>query len=218
MAEERYITLEKEGCASFTERKSEFIGYAKPCKTEAEALAFIAGICKKHADARHNVYAYVLKENNIARFTDAGEPQGTAGLPVLDVIRKTGFTDACIVVTRYFGGILLGTGGLVRAYSRAAKLAAEAAHIVVYERFRMCECVCDYSDYKQVVGLFPVYGVLVDENIFAQDVTLHLAVRAASYDAFVRAVTDITGGTVLIEPCGERFDCLPAETVPGGEE
>ena len=108
-SEELYITLEKEASASFVEKKSEFIGYACPCKTEQEALDFIAKIRKKHADAKHNVYAYQIKENNIARFTDDGEPQGTAGMPVLDIIRKTGFTDACIVVTRYFGGILLGT-------------------------------------------------------------------------------------------------------------
>ena len=148
-SEELYITLEREASASFIEKKSEFIGYACPCKTEQEALDFIAKIRKKHADAKHNVYAYQIKENNIARFTDDGEPQGTAGMPVLDIIKKTGFTDACIVVTRYFGGILLGTGGLVRAYSHAAKLAAEAAHVITYERFITCEIVCDYTDYDK---------------------------------------------------------------------
>ena len=210
-AEERYVTLETEGSASFIEKKSEFIGYAKPCKTEEEALAFIAAVSKKHADAKHNVYAYMIKENNIARFTDAGEPQGTAGLPVLDVIRKTGFTDACIVVTRYFGGILLGTGGLVRAYSKAAKLAAEAAHIITYERFRMLELICDYTDYQKIQYILPKYGILTDGSAFAQDVTLRLAVRFCLYDAFVSEVTELTGGTVLIDALGERFDHLPAE-------
>ena len=128
--EASYVTIGKEGSATLVEKKSEFIGYAAHVENESEALDFIAKIKHRHSDARHNVYAYVLKKNNIMRYSDDGEPQGTAGMPVLDVIRKTGFTDAVIVVTRYFGGILLGTGGLVRAYSASAKLAVEDAGIL----------------------------------------------------------------------------------------
>lgn len=207
-SEELYITLEREASASFIEKKSEFIGYACPCKTEQEALDFIAKIRKKHADAKHNVYAYQIKENNIARFTDDGEPQGTAGMPVLDIIKKTGFTDACIVVTRYFGGILLGTGGLVRAYSHAAKLAAEAAHVITYERFITCEIVCDYTDYDKIRASYQGVGMMVDGVDFAADVTQRLAVRAPEYDGFCTALTELTNGTVLIETTGERFDFL----------
>ena len=207
--EELYITLEREASASFIEKKSEFIGYACPCKTEQEALDFIAKIRKKHADAKHNVYAYQIKENNIARFTDDGEPQGTAGMPVLDIIKKTGFTDACIVVTRYFGGILLGTGGLVRAYSHAAKLAAEAAHIITYERFITCEIICDYTDYDKLRASYQGVGLIVDGVDFAADVTQRLAVRAPEYDGFCAALTELTNGAVLIETIGDRFDFLP---------
>jgi uncharacterized YigZ family protein len=207
-SEELYITLEREASASFIEKKSEFIGYACPCKTEQEALDFIAKIRKKHADAKHNVYAYQIKENNIARFTDDGEPQGTAGMPVLDIIKKTGFTDACIVVTRYFGGILLGTGGLVRAYSHAAKLAAEAAHVITYERFITCEIVCDYTDYDKIRASYQGVGLMVDGVDFAADVTQRLAVRAPDYDGFCTALTELTNGTVLIETTGDRFDFL----------
>lgn len=209
--EELYITLEKEASASFVEKKSEFIGYACPCKTEQEALDFIAKIRKKHADAKHNVYAYQIKENNIARFTDDGEPQGTAGMPVLDIIRKTGFTDACIVVTRYFGGILLGTGGLVRAYSHAAKLAAEAAHVITYERFITCEIICDYADYDKIRASYQGVGLMVDSVDFAADVTQCLAIRAPEYDRFCDALTELTNGTVLIETTGDRFDFLPEQ-------
>ena len=209
--EELYITLEKEASASFVEKKSEFIGYACPCKTEQEALDFIAKIRKKHADAKHNVYAYQIKENNIARFTDDGEPQGTAGMPVLDIIRKTGFTDACIVVTRYFGGILLGTGGLVRAYSHAAKLAAEAAHVITYERFITCEIICDYADYDKIRASYQGVGLMVDSVGFAADVTQCLAIRAPEYDRFCDALTELTNGTVLIETTGDRFDFLPEQ-------
>lgn len=207
-SEELYITLEREASASFIEKKSEFIGYACPCKTEQEALDFIAKIRKKHADAKHNVYAYQVKENNIARFTDDGEPQGTAGMPVLDIIKKTGFTDACIVVTRYFGGILLGTGGLVRAYSHAAKLAAEAAHVITYERFITCEIICDYTDYDKIRASYQGVGMMVDGVDFAADVTQRLAVRAPEYDGFCTALTELTNGTVLIETTGDRFDFL----------
>lgn len=207
-AEELYITLEKEASASFIEKKSEFIGYACPCKTEQEALDFIAKIRKKHTDAKHNVYAYQIKENNIARFTDDGEPQGTAGMPVLDIIRKTGFTDACIVVTRYFGGILLGTGGLVRAYSHAAKLACEAAHVITYERFITCEVICDYTDYDKLRASYQGVGLMVDGVDYAADVTQRLAVRAPEYDSFCAALTELTNGAVLIETTGDRFDFL----------
>ncbi len=210
-SEELYITLEKEASASFIEKKSEFIGYACPCKTEQEALDFIAKIRKKHADAKHNVYAYQIKENNIARFTDDGEPQGTAGMPVLDIIKKTGFTDACIVVTRYFGGILLGTGGLVRAYSHAAKLAAEAARVITYERFITCEIICDYTDYDKIRASYQGVGLMVDGVDFAADVTQRLAVRAPEYDDFCTALTELTNGTVLIETTGDRFDFLSNE-------
>ena len=125
------VTLLKSGSATLVEKKSEFIGYACPVKDEDEAIEFVKSIKKKHSDARHNVYAYMIGQN-IARYSDDGEPQGTGGIPVLDVIRKSGFTDAVIVVTRYFGGILLGAGGLVRAYSAAAKMAVDDAGIVTY--------------------------------------------------------------------------------------
>lgn len=210
-AEELYITLEREASASFIEKKSEFIGYACPCKTEQEALDFIAKIRKKHADAKHNVYAYQIKENNIARFTDDGEPQGTAGMPVLDIIKKTGFTDACIVVTRYFGGILLGTGGLVRAYSHAAKLAVEAAHVITYERFITCEVICDYTDYDKIRASYQNVGLMVDGVDFAADVTQRLAIRAPEYENFCAALIELTNGAVLIDTTGDRFDFLPEQ-------
>ena len=209
MMEECYITLAEEASASFVEKKSEFIGYAKPCKTEKEALDFIAKIRKKHADARHHVYAYQLKENNIMRYSDDGEPQGTAGMPVLDIIRKTGFTDACIVVVRYFGGILLGTGGLVRAYAHTAKLAADAARIVTYENFTLCEVICDYTDYDKIRAVYADFGLIVDAVDFAQDVTQHLAVRSNEAERFARTLTELTNGTVLFDTTGQRFDFLP---------
>ena len=130
-----YYTISKPANDSFIEKRSEFIGYIAPVKTNDEAVDFINSIKAMHRKARHNVYAYILRNDNISRYSDDGEPQGTAGVPVLDVLQKRGLTDVCVVVTRYFGGILLGGGGLVRAYSHAASLACDAAHIM-----NMCLC------------------------------------------------------------------------------
>ena len=123
-----YITLNQRAQDEFVERKSRFIGTATPVSTQEEAIAFIDEMRSKYWDATHNVYAYILRDGT-KRYSDDGEPQGTAGVPVLDVLQKEGLTDLCVVVTRYFGGILLGAGGLVRAYSHGAKIAVDAAGI-----------------------------------------------------------------------------------------
>lgn len=125
-----YKTIKTENSDEFVEKKSRFIGYAKPVVTEDEAIEFIKKIRARHPDATHNVYAYKVRENNVQRYSDDGEPAGTAGIPTLDVIQKEGITDICIVVTRYFGGTLLGAGGLVRAYTKGAKIAIDAAKIL----------------------------------------------------------------------------------------
>jgi len=125
-----YRTIKYEADDSFVERRSRFIGYAKPVTTNEEAVAFINEIKAKHWDATHNVYAYVLRDGQIRRYSDDGEPQGTAGIPVLDVLLKENLTDLVVVVTRYFGGVLLGAGGLVRAYSHGAKIAVVAAKMI----------------------------------------------------------------------------------------
>ena len=140
---ESYTTVRREGSFEYEDRKSVFIGTAVPVKSEAEALDFLSYVKKKYPDARHHVYAYVLRENSIMRFSDDREPQGTAGMPVLDAIRKRGCTDVAIVVIRYFGGTLLGTGGLVRAYSAAAVGALEDAEIITYDIFNVLNIIGD---------------------------------------------------------------------------
>ena len=142
-----YKTVQLETCDEFTEKRSRFIGYIKPVQTEEEAIAFIQSIKTKHWDARHNVYAYCLREGQIKRYSDDVEPQGTAGIPTLDVLLKTGVTDVVVVVTRYFGGILLGGGGLVRAYSHATRLAVEKAQVITMAVCKLCALTCDYNQY-----------------------------------------------------------------------
>ena len=136
---ESYKTIKERATFEYEDRKSVFIGEAMPVSTEEEALLFIESVKRRFPDARHHVYAYVLRENSIMRFTDDREPQGTAGMPVLDAIRKRGCTDTVVVVTRYFGGTLLGTGGLVHAYSTSAVGAINAAQVICYDVYAELE-------------------------------------------------------------------------------
>ncbi len=205
MAEEVRITLEKSGEAELTEKKSVFYGYASPVNSEEEAIEFINTIKKKHGDARHNVYAYMVG-SNIARYSDAGEPQGTAGIPVLDVIRKSGFTDAVIVVARYFGGILLGAGGLVRAYSTAAKMAVDEAKIVTYSTYHQFDLVLNYTDHGKITTLLSSADPINDGIDYAENVKISLALPIDKYDDFKEKVLEITAGRAVFVDNGTRFD------------
>ena len=201
-----YLTISENAKASFIEKRSEFIGYISPVKTNDEAVAFINSIKAEHRKAKHNVYAYILREDNISRYSDDGEPQGTAGVPVLDVLKKRGLTDVCVVVTRYFGGILLGGGGLVRAYSHAASLACDAAHIM-----DMCLChrlkiTADYGMYGKISYLLPNYDTITVDSDFGSDVTLEILVLSEKLDALKKELIEVTNGTAEIEDMGELFE------------
>ena len=204
---ELYTTIEKEAIAEFEEKKSIFIGHAMPVKTEEEATAFVKELKNKYRDATHNVFAYVLGDGTVQRYSDDGEPQGTAGMPVLDVIRKSGCTDTAIVVTRYFGGILLGAGGLTRAYAHAASIALESAEIVTYEEFRVMRLVCSYGEYQKYLSLLQNAGAMIDDTVYDDKVTLTFAQKPDAADAFALKVTELSGGTNAPEVIGTRFDC-----------
>ena len=201
-----YTTLEHEGEAEFVEKKSVFIGHACPVKTEEEAQAYVKKIKNAYMDARHNVWAYMMKGEIVARYSDDGEPQGTAGVPVLDTIRKSGVTDAVVVVTRYFGGILLGAGGLVRAYSHTAKLALEAAHIITYEQYTEMELSCSYSDYQRYLPELPRFGAVVDDTEFTDVVKIVFAVKNTVVEDLMRRVQEMSGGKDAPVIRGKRFD------------
>lgn len=208
MAERIYTTIRHESSAEFEEKRSLFIGYAKPLKSEDEATEFIKQIKAKHSDATHNVFGYTMKNGIIARYSDDGEPQGTAGMPVLDVIRKSGVDDACIVVTRYFGGTLLGAGGLVRAYSQAAKIALEAAEIVTFEPYTELSVALSYSDYQKICAELPKYGAIVDNTEFSDSVMLKIAVKNEVASSISSKINEISAGKSLPQIIGERFDCI----------
>lgn len=200
-----YITLDKEANAEYVVQKSRFIGYACPVDSAQAAAAYVEKIRAMHREARHNVYAYTVLSPAYARFSDDGEPQGTAGKPVLEVIRKTGIENCCVVVTRYFGGILLGTGGLVRAYSHTAKLAVEAAGPV---RMRPCDDLLirtDYTFYSGLLTLVPSCGGKITNNEFAEDVTLSVEIPSALSADFQKKLTEQTNGKVTAEKKGEIY-------------
>ena len=205
-----YTTLEGAGKDEFEERRSVFIGHATHIENEEEAMAFIKQIQKEHADATHNVWAYRLSggtsTEQAARYSDDGEPQGSSGLPTLEAIRKKGVFDAVVVTTRYFGGILLGVGGLIRAYSHAASIALDAARIITYEKYTEFLLETTYSDYQIILQELPRFGVLTDESEFTDRVTLTLAVKATRYAELCERLSELTNGQVFLLESGTRFD------------
>lgn len=202
---EAYKTVALETSDEFVEKRSRFIGYIKPVTTEAEAIEFIQSIKTKHWDARHNVYAYCLREGQIKRYSDDGEPQGTAGIPTLDVLLKTGVTNVVVVVTRYFGGILLGGGGLVRAYSHATRLAVEAAQVITMQVCKLCSLTCDYNQYGKVSSLIPECGGFLDNSDFGENVSLTFHMDEDALVGFEKQLADATCGSVTVKCDGEKF-------------
>ncbi len=203
-AKKAYFTLEKEGTGTLTEKKSEFIAHAAPVSTEAEAMAFVESVRRRYPDARHTVFAYLLGSGAM-RYSDDGEPQGSAGMPVLDIIRKGGFTDAVITVTRYFGGILLGTGGLVRAYSGAAKLAVADAAIVELIPYDLVRFSVDYSLYQRILYELKNYLATEEATDFGAEVTLTLALPAQYTDPLLARIVTLTNGRRTGQIVGTRY-------------
>ena len=200
-----YRTLKSEASDAFVERKSRFIGYAKPVCTQQEAVDFIEAIKSRHWDATHNVYAYALREGQIRRYSDDGEPQGTAGIPALNVLLQEGLTDCVVVCTRYFGGILLGTGGLVRAYGNTAKIAVEKAGIVTMSLCAAGELVCDYTLYGKLQPLLLREGAVLRDTIFEGAVTRRFAIPCEHVDRLNAQVVDASFGKCSCRKTGEAY-------------
>lgn len=200
-----YSTIATLGVYEYEDRKSVFIGMARPVSTEEEALGFLAAVKKKYPDARHHVYAYVLRENATSRFSDDHEPQGTAGMPVLDAIRKRGLYDVVIVVVRYFGGTLLGTGGLVHAYTEAAVGALGAGQIVTYDVYTKLSLTLNYSDYQRFLALAETSGFRTESTDYSESVTLTGSIVKTASDAFLANLTDMFGGREVARVIGEEY-------------
>lgn len=202
---QEYKTVEKEASDFFIEKKSKFIGYAKPVKTQEDALEFISKIKSKHWDATHNVYAYVLRENNIQRYSDDGEPSGTAGVPVLDVMLKESLVDVCVVATRYFGGTLLGAGGLVRAYSHTSKIALEAAGIITMAQCSIMRAEVDYSFYDRLNILLSDFSAVILDTSFSDKVCVEFSVKENIVDSLNAKLIDVSNGKYSLKFLRSEF-------------
>lgn len=199
---QEYITIEGSSTAEYSEKHSRFIAIAQHCESEQAAAEMILNIKSKYWDARHNVYAYVL-QNGSVRFSDDGEPHGTAAKPMLDVILGSGITDVLITVTRYFGGTLLGTGGLVRAYSTSARDALTAA-----QKVQMCPCTelavnSDYSDYERLSRLIEKCGGTIKDTNFTDKVRIEFILKTAETDAFRAKLSEAFFGKIKAESIKE---------------
>ena len=193
----------------FVEKRSRFIGHVWRVESEEEARARIEATKKKYHDARHNCWCYLIREGGIVRYSDDGEPQGTAGQPMLGVFQKEEITNVCCVVTRYFGGILLGAGGLVRAYTQSAKDALDAAGISVVRRWVEVLLPCSYSQYERVKLETESLGGVVAETDYGADIVLTALLPEERAEACLSRIRDLTAGTVEGMTAGERFQAVP---------
>ncbi len=206
MSESSYITIARRGESVYEEKKSVFYGFAAPVTREEEALALIAEAKAKYPDARHHVYAYLLRDRSIMRYSDDHEPQGTAGMPTLDAIRKSGIVDAALVVVRYFGGTLLGTGGLVRAYGRAASDALTDAGIVTMREFRTVYLELTYNDHPRVQPILARLGVPIVDSAFGAGVTLTCRLHEEDVPTLTRAIVEATAARAVLREGEICFD------------
>lgn len=202
-----YDTISEAAETEFTEKRSRFICAIAPVTTPEQAAEFVAKRREQHYDARHTVFAYLLRDG-VCRYSDDGEPQGTGGQPALEVLKRSGLVDVCVAITRYFGGILLGAGGLTRAYSGGAALAVSAA-----QRVTMCVCTdirirMDYAQYGIISRLLPEHSAEVLESDFGEAVTITARLRQKDLQPFEKALTEATSATVYAEQIDEVFAAM----------
>lgn len=201
----KYKTVKHRASTLLVEKKSKFIASVSPADSEEEALEFLKEIKSKYPDATHNVYAYIIDENNIFRYSDDGEPGGTAGMPVLDTIRKEGLVDVCVVVTRYFGGTLLGTGGLVHAYGSSAKQGLYEADIITRA---LCNVICvkiDYTMSGKIQHMIGTKNLMTDDIVYGDDVTYYIYTTIDETKDLIKEITELTYGRANITVTEQKY-------------
>jgi uncharacterized YigZ family protein len=203
-----YYIPTRESEATFVEKRSEFIGHVWRVESEEEARAHIEATKKKHYDARHNCWCYIIRGGAV-RYSDDGEPQGTAGQPMLNVFQREGVENVCCVVTRYFGGILLGAGGLVRAYTQSAKDALDAAGISVVRRWVAMEVPCTYAMFERARLEVTAFGGVVENVDYGADVVLSALLPEERAEEFAAHILDVSAGAIEVLEAGEQFKDVP---------
>ena len=199
MEKDYFVPFAAYGEDKFEEKRSKFTGRLWRVETAEEAISRIKEMRETYWDATHNCYAYILREGNVMRYSDDGEPQGTAGMPILDVLRHEQLENCLCVVTRYFGGVLLGTGGLVRAYTKGAQIAVAAAGVQRMSLFSVALIACPYNLYEMVLHLLPDYDCAVEQTDFGADVTLTVTLPAGGEEQLNAALAEATAGQVYAE-------------------
>lgn len=187
---ESYLTVLSDAAGEYTEKRSKFLAVVRRCETEEDAAAFLSEIRAMHREARHNCYAYIVAQGRTKRFSDDGEPHGTAGKPILEVIEGANLCNVALVVTRYFGGILLGTGGLARAYTEAAKEAVAAAEIVRMTPCAVFRTVCPYADADRLTQLLEKSGCVIENTEYADQVTVTYHMEVSREEAFADSLRE----------------------------
>lgn len=200
-----YKTVAEESQTLTIEKKSKFISSVMPVDNEEDAIAYLNSIRSKYPDATHNVYAYVIDENNIFRYSDDGEPSGTAGMPVLDTIRKAGIVDVAVVITRYFGGTLLGTGGLVHAYGASAKKGLIESKIVTRTLCDIVEVKVDYTLVGKLQYTIASDGYLLEDTIYGDDVTFKICSPLDKTQQLIAKITDLTSGRAVCSLTNKKY-------------
>ncbi len=205
---DEYLVPTQFGMDEFTEKKSRFIGRIFPAETEEEALEKIQEMKKQHYDATHNCWAYIIKDGAV-RFSDDGEPGGTAGMPMLQVLQREGLYNVVCVVTRYFGGVLLGAGGLVRAYTKGAKIAVDAAGKSMKRVWTALYLPCPYSYYERVKLEIAAFGGIIRNTEFSSEVELEILLAENSTEPFLQRLTDMSAATVQAIETGKEYRAFP---------
>ncbi|MCX7920920.1 MAG: YigZ family protein [Clostridia bacterium] len=199
--QKEYKTILNHAVAEYEEKKSKFITTVKPVNSEEEAVEFINELKAKYWDATHNVYSYYICGNNtVQRFSDDGEPSGTAGMPVMEVIKRMGVQDLVVVVTRYFGGTLLGAAGLIRAYSKSASLGIEAANVIRRQLCVEMSIVVEYTLFGKVQNLLINNGYTIKGIEYTQDVEVTVFIPVGGEENFINLITEATNARAIVEP------------------
>ena len=200
-----YKTVAKASESLLVEKKSKFYANVFPVDNEQDAIACLNSVKSKYPDATHHVYAYVIDENNIFRYSDDGEPSGTAGMPVLDTIRKEGIVDVLVVVTRYFGGTLLGTGGLVHAYGSSAKEGLVASEIITRCLCNVVSVSVDYSLIGKMQHKIASDNYILEDTVYDSAATFYVCTKPEQTEKFIADITDLTNATAKIEISDTKY-------------
>ena len=200
-----YKTVKRESKTLLVEKKSKFISNVLPCESEEEALEFLKKIKSQYPDATHHVYAYIIDENNIFRYSDDGEPQGTAGMPVLDTIRKEGLVDVCVVVTRYFGGTLLGTGGLVHAYSASCKKGLSESKIIDRVLCNVVKVTVDYTLVGKIQHKIATDNLILDDTEYSDTVSFFVCTTISDTEKFISDIVDLTNDRAICTVTANKY-------------